>query len=296
MMLVRSSRKDRICVAEKPVPTIPHAALSPFGVTSTPARGMRAAMGAARKALIGAAFAAAADRYDDGAGVQRVVARHLAEMAARARLEPGAQILEIGCGTGLLTREIQARWPHAALTATDLVPAMVDATARHGLAARLMAMDGELPAFDGPWFDLILSSLTFQWFDDLPLALARLHGLLRPGGSLYFATMGADSFTSWRAAHAREGASPGLPDYPDLAWLQAMLARFGDAFACDEHHPLPSRGGAALIRHFRAIGAQVPRPGYRPLGPSALRRVIDRFDVGGGETSYHVLYGRISHG
>jgi malonyl-CoA O-methyltransferase len=256
---------------------------------------MRIAMGAARKALIGAAFAAAAERYDEGAGVQRVVARHLAELAGRERLAPDAPILEIGCGTGLLTREIQERWPQADLTATDLAPEMVDAAARAGLAARLMAMDGEAPVFEGARFDLILSSLAFQWFEDLPLALARLNALLRPGGSLYFATMGAESFASWRAAHERCGLTPGLPDYPTLGQLQAMLAGFGDAFACDEHHPVPIEGGHGLLRHFHAIGAHVPRPGYRPLGPSALRRVIDDFDRAGGATSYHVLYGRITH-
>jgi malonyl-CoA O-methyltransferase len=253
-------------------------------------------MGSARKAQIGAAFAAAVDFYDDSADVQRSVARHLAAMAGRERLPPRGQILEIGCGTGLLTREIRRRWPDTMLTATDLAPAMIEATARQRLGARLLAMDGEAPTFDGPWFDLILSSLAFQWFEDLPGALARLHGLLRPGGSLYFATMGAESFANWRTAHAQLGLEPGLPTYPTLPQLRAMLAGFGDAFACDEHHSLPIRGGRALIRHFRAIGAHVPRPGYRPLGPAALRRVIAQFDAAGGQTDYHVIYGRISHG
>jgi malonyl-CoA O-methyltransferase len=74
-----------------------------------------------------------------------------------------------------------------------------------------------------------------------------------------------------------------------------MLAPYADAFACDEHHLLPERGGAALVRHFRGIGAQVPRAGYRPLGPAAMRRVIRAFDEAGGETCYHVLYGRITN-
>ncbi len=252
-------------------------------------------MRSARKASIGAAFAAAADRYEAGADVQRIVARALADMAADERLAPGAQILEIGCGTGLLTREIKARWPEAELIATDIAPAMVDATARAGLAARHMVMDGEAPTFDGGRFDLILSSLTFQWFDDLPLALARLHALLRPGGSLYFATMGAESFASWRTAYESEGLAAGLPGYPNLAGLQGMLGGFGDSVACEAHHPLPARGGQALMRHFREIGAHVPRSDYRPLGPAAMRRVIQKFDGQGGETRYHILYARITH-
>lgn len=247
-----------------------------------------------RKAEIGAAFGAAAEHYEASAHVQRAVASHLADMAARERLPKDARILEIGCGTGLLTREIRARWPEAELIATDLAPEMLAETQRQGVTAQLLPMDGEAPAFEGRWFDLILSSLAFQWFADLPSALARLHGLLRPGGSLYFATMGADSFASWRAAHAACGESAGLADYPGLDQLRTLLAPFPDAFACDEHHPLPETGGSALIRHFRGIGAQVPRAGYRPLGPAAMRRVIRAYDLAGGATSYHVLYGRIT--
>jgi len=247
-----------------------------------------------RKAEIGDAFGAAACHYDASASVQRIVAMHLAAMAGRERLPENAHILEIGCGTGLLTHEIRALWPHATLIATDLAPQMLDATARREAADLLLAMDGEEPAFEGRWFDLILSSLAFQWFADLPGALARLRGLLRPGASLYFATMGAESFASWRAAHERCGEEAGIARYPTLAELQAMLAPHADAFACDEHHPVPERGGAALVRHFRGLGAQVPREGYRPLGAAAMRRVIRAFDDAGGETSYHVLYGRLT--
>jgi len=248
-------------------------------------------MATARKDQIGAAFAAAAGRYEDGAYVQRRVARRLAERAARESLPERAHILEIGCGTGLLTREIRQRWSDAVLIATDLAPEMVAATAAQGIATRLMVMDGEAPALGGERFDLILSSLTFQWFEDLPGALARLHALLRPGGSLCFATMGVGSFIDWRKAHEGEGVASGLPDYPTLADLRTMLGGFAQSWAEDETIPLPERGGRGLVRHFRAIGAQVPRPDYRPLAPAAMRRVIAHFDSGGGSSSYHVLYG-----
>jgi malonyl-CoA O-methyltransferase len=227
--------------------------------------------------------------------VQRLVAAHLAEMATRERLPAAPHILEIGCGTGLLTREIRGHWPHATLVATDLAPEMLQAAGRDGAATKLLAMDGEAPSFEGAWFDLILSSLAFQWFSDLPSALARLHALLRPGASLYFATMGAESFASWRAAHEACGEAPGLTTYPTHDALRDMLSPYADAFVCDEHHIMPEQGGAALIRHFRGLGAQVPRAGYLPLAAPAMRRVIRAFDAAGGETSYHVLYGRITN-
>jgi len=252
-------------------------------------------MESARKAQIGAAFAAAAPRYDEGAHVQRLVAQRLAARAGSAQIAPDADILEIGCGTGLLTREIRQTWPLARLTATDIAPEMIAATARHDLGARLIVMDGEAPELCDERFDLILSSLTFQWFDDLPRGLMRLHALLKPGGMLCFATMGAESFASWREAHERAGESAGLRAYPSRDQLEAMLEPFPHADVNEESIALPEQGGQALIRHFRAIGAQVPRPDHRPLAPAALRRVINLFDEAGGTASYHILYGSLQH-
>ena len=256
---------------------------------------MRLAMNRGRKQRISDAFGAAADRYDDHAGPQRAAAALVADLAQRQRPNAVGRILEIGCGTGLLTRDIQARWPGAELVVTDLSPEMVAQTAKDGLiAATFLTMDGEAPLFEGQWFDLILSSLSFQWFDQLDAAIARLVGLLRPGGSLIFSTMGQDSFSRWRAAHAACGETPGVPDYPTLEALRAILAGYADAFAFDEAYQLPVSGARGLIKHLKGIGAVVPSEGRQPLAPKALRRVMAAFDEAGGEDAYQVLFGRVT--
>jgi len=256
---------------------------------------MRLAMNGRRKQRISDAFGAAAGRYDDHAGPQRLAAALVADLAQRQRPDGVGRILEIGCGTGFLTRDIQARWPGAELVVTDLSPDMLARAATGGLVAgTFLTMDGEAPIFEGEWFDLILSSLAFQWFDDLEGAIARLAGLLRPGGSLIFSTMGQGSFARWRMAHQASAVSAGIPDYPSLETLRSMLARFEDAFAFDEDYALACGGAKGLIAHLKGIGAVVPSEGRKPLAPRDLRRVMAAFDEGGGDDVYQVLFGRVT--
>jgi malonyl-CoA O-methyltransferase len=253
-----------------------------------------------RKQRIGHAFGAAAAGYDDHAGVQRIVARTVADLAQRqagvrsdADLRP--RVLEVGCGTGFLTRDIQAIWPQAELVATDLAPEMVGRMADGAmLAGTFLPMDGEQPWFEGPWFDLILSSLAFQWFDDMAGAIDRLVGLLRPGGSLIFSTMGERSFAAWRAAHDACDEQAGVPAYPSLPALKAMLAQYPDAFAFDEDYPLACGSAKGLLAHLKGIGAAVPAEGRAPLSPARLRAVMAAFNAAGARDGYHVLFGRVT--
>ena len=250
-----------------------------------------------RKQRISDAFGAAAAHYDDHAGPQRLAAALVADIAQRQKPDGVTRILEIGCGTGFLTRDIQARWPGAEMVVTDLSPGMLEQAASAGhVAGRFLTMDGEAPIFDGSRFDLIVSRLAFPWFDDLASGIARLAELLRPGGSLIFSTMGQGSFARWRAAHARCGLVAGVPDYPTLNDLRAMLARFGDAFAFDEEYALDCGGARGLIAHLRGIGAVVPGEGRAPLSPGDLRRVMAAFEAEGSNDSYQILFGRVTRG
>src|SRR3546814_18021206 len=84
--------------------------------------------------------------YEDSAGVQRIAAETLAKLAAQRRLPLVPRILEIGCGTGLLTRHIRTQWLEAELTVTDLAPEMEERAARDPrLAGTFFTMDGAWP-------------------------------------------------------------------------------------------------------------------------------------------------------
>lgn len=244
-----------------------------------------------RRERIGAAFAAAHD-YDAHARVQARSAQALALRAAALDLPASPHVLEIGCGTGFLTAALIERDLGADLLVTDLSPAMVErARARVGDApGRVFAvLDGECGQRPhGAAFDLIVSNLTFQWFEDLPAAVSRLVTWLAPGGHLLFTTLADGTFAEWRAAHSAEGLVPGTPPFPSLAAL-GTIAPMHKAAEPELQIQVERHASARdFLASLKAIGAGTASPAHRPLPPTALRRVTAAFERSGAAVTYEI--------
>lgn len=233
-------------------------------------------------------FAGAAADYDRHATIQRQAAARLAGLIALA-FPRVARILEIGCGTGNLTRDLLRAYPEATLCATDLASSMLLVCAAHTPPSELARMtfrhaDGEdLPSHG---HDLVASSLAFQWFDDPLGALRRLHA---QGGSLGVATLVEGTFSEWKAAHAELGLVDGIRHFVSESELRALAQDLGGQLVFEtirEHHP----HAVDFVRSIKGVGAATPRPGHQP---ARLRQVLRRFPQGI-SASYRVAYLLIS--
>lgn len=224
-------------------------------------------------------FSKAADRYEQAAHIQKQAA--VLFDAWLAELQPNApqRIAEIGCGTGLLTRLLHARFPHAMIEATDLAPAMVDACRRamgNEAPIRYRVCDGRDAVFD-PSPDWIVSAMCFQWLQPLG-PIVRHH--LAQSRLVAFSLVVDGSFNAWRAAHVEAGIEPGLQSLPDFEALRAECKGLGTVHAqrisLTERHA----DGWSFAHSLRAIGADRPREHHAPanLRP-VLRRLQDGLDA-----------------
>lgn len=106
-----------------------------------------------------------------------------------------ARVLDVGCGTGLLLRELTRRLPEALeLTGVDAAAAMIEAASADGESAlgtgqpdtRLRYLHGraeQLP-FDDASYDLVIAATSFDHWADQGAGLAECHRVLMPGGRL----------------------------------------------------------------------------------------------------------------
>jgi ubiquinone/menaquinone biosynthesis C-methylase UbiE len=109
------------------------------------------------------------------------------DLVGRLASGPGSRVLEIACGTGIVTRRLRAALPQGAeLVATDLNPAMIE-RARRALAGADIhwrtADAGALP-FKDATFDAVVCQFGFMFLPDRATGFAEARRVLRPGGTL----------------------------------------------------------------------------------------------------------------
>lgn len=191
-----------------------------------------------------------------------------------------ARALDLGGRHGLLAARLRERIPF--VVSADFSPRMA---ARAGGPA--VAADEEWLPFAPESFDLIVSSLSLHWVNDLPGALIQARQALRADGLFLAILPGPATLAPLRAAFlAAEaatagGASPRVIPLPDLRDAAGLLQRAGfalpvaDAETLTVSYPDPF----ALFAELRALGetnalaARSRRPATRRLIAETARRL-----------------------
>lgn len=225
-------------------------------------------------------FSRGAVSYDRAASFQNSVAGAIVASLKSSGYGAGRlDILELGCGTGLLTGRILDLLPDSGILACDLSTDMLEVCEAKFMSdiasgrLRLMEHDFDKPIpVDIGLFDLVVSSLALQWASDLKASLRMACAALKPQGALMLSVPLAGSLAELSAAFERQGVRfPGLP-LPDEAVLREALSGRFEQVSIERRHFEDGRLSLhECLRRHRALGTVNPGR-HVPVGD--LRRLL----------------------
>ena len=253
------------------------------------------------RAGVRASFDRASASYESAAGLQARVAAELLERLAVFAFEPRV-VLDLGAGTGRVTRELKRRYRRALVIALDLAPGMLREARRHQQwwrrFERVCADALRLPLADGS-VDIVFSSLMLQWCQPLDTALAECRRVLKPDGFFAFSTFGPDTLHELRGAWASADGYNHVNHFVDVHEVGDALVRAGlmepvlDVDRLEVTYP----DTLSLMRDLKAIGAHNVTAG-RPralVGRARLKRMQDAYEAFRRDdrlpATYEVIYG-----
>ena len=108
-----------------------------------------------------------------------------APVADAARIGAGDRVLDVACGTGVVTLEAARRvGPAGAAVGLDVNEGMLAVARRKAPQLEWRQGRAEALPFDTGTFDAVTSQFALMFFEDRPAALAEMLRVLRPGGWL----------------------------------------------------------------------------------------------------------------
>ncbi len=216
--------------------------------------------------------------YNTRSDVQKKVAKSLVNLLPSIR---SPKILEIGCGTGFLTELILEKYPDGIIDATDISANMISLCKkklnRHNL--RIFEMDGEDPKKISNSYDLIISSMVFQWFEKPRESLDKLNEI----APVYYSTIGNKNFIEWKTILKKNNLSSSTfeePLWPGLIKEEFFRSSYPNAIA--------------FLRMLKKTGISTSQTSHVQLSITQLKNITRIFDSKLNQfITWHLVYGKL---
>lgn len=175
-----------------------------------------------------------AHRWDDNAHSNANILHRLAHLRQRLGLRPGLRVLEVGCGTGLITSWLTQCAGANQVTALDFSLSMLAKAKAKGIAADFRHWDICRQAPADAVFDLAFCFQSFPHFRDQAAALKHLAQSLKPQGWLIVLHLAGSEQIN--AFHHRVGGAVGCDLLPERHEWSSLLRTAGLWIQSPEDH------------------------------------------------------------
>jgi malonyl-CoA O-methyltransferase len=248
---------------------------------------------------IAASFSSAADSYTELAIPQKRMAERLAALLP-THLIDGA-ILDLCCGTGLLTEMLHRAYPSAEIHGLDIAPGMIDLCRKRWAGCESLSFCVENAETYTPAepYAAIASNCGFQWFENPTQAVANLADGLKPGGVLAISVPVAGSIPELRQSYQQVVGRPmrGIEFLPPERYVE-MIDSAG--LHCKTVHEDRAVGdfpsARAALEYFKYTGTTFHHHDeYTPLSVAETRQLLRYYEETFGQSgvvpvTYEMLY------
>ena len=228
--------------------------------------------------------------YDENARVQKVVVERLCPMATKALRHKPRKILEVGCGTGLLTALLRKAFPDSELHVNDLVEDLCYRAAVANGIPKECCFAGDIERVELPGrYDLVVSASTFQWFTDPVATFRKFADSLNEDGCMVFSSFGKHNLRE-----IRETTGGGLAYRTKEELRELLNSCFDVEWMEEEFHVLEFDNPLLVLQHLKRTGVNVSAD-HSVLTKGRVNAFIGdynaRFATGGKvPLTYHPLY------
>jgi len=181
------------------------------------------------KNIIRRHFDNSAEGYDLACVLQDEIAKRLTERLDYIKIQP-SKVLDLGSGTGKLSKGLLKRYPKARVIALDLAFEMAKKSKKQGRWLRkpqAVCADAEqLPIKSGS-VELLISNLMLHWCNDLANTFVGFHRVLAPNGLLLFTLFGPDTLQELRQSWGDVDNTAHTSDFPDMHEVGDALLQAG---------------------------------------------------------------------
>lgn len=246
------------------------------------------------KGRVGQRFGASASSYDKYAIAQQYIYRRMLDWLAPYQQRQWTNVLEIGCGTCGLSKQVDKYHHVQRWTLNDLD----DKMCRQGAFVPRFAdsatyLIGDAEAIDlGEEYDLIVSASAIQWMHDPERFVRALYQRLRPGGVLLLSTFGPENLRE-----IRQLTGQGL-DYTSLGQVAHWLDGLTSSVRVEEElYPLSFASPRDVLLHLKRTGVTATSTASEGFWTASKLRDFEEayrhlFATASGdvELSYHPIY------
>lgn len=236
------------------------------------------------KRQVAKSFGQAAAHYDGVAKLQRAVG---AQLLGHLSLAQGPEkILDLGCGTGHIIKQLHCRYATAKLFGLDLAYGALEYARQDPLlrsALFSLCADAEYLPIKANSMDLVTSNLMLQWCIAPVRVLQEIYRVLVPKGTVLLSTLGKSTLMELSSAWQNIDAYEHTHRFTDYSVVLQVLqaAGFGNIKINRNYYKCYFPNCTTLINSVKQIGASNASPIRRKglMSKTTWQQLIERLNL-----------------